>query len=212
MRKTVLTIAGAAGITALTFGALNAQGGAAALDTSSVESGTYVADAGHSMVSWSVSHLGFNDYFGIFGDISGTLDLDVDDITKSSVDVTIPIASVVVPSEGLKGHFFRPGNDGAAPDFFGPNPEPARFVSTSVHSTGDTTAEIMGNLTLNGETHPVTIQAELSGRGTNAMNQKATLGFHGTATITRSQYNVSFGIPFGIPDQVPLEISVAFEK
>ncbi len=212
MRKTVLTIAGAAGATALTFGVLNAQGGAPAMDTSSIESGTYVADAGHSMVSWSVSHLGFNDYYGIFGDVAGTLELDTADITNSSVDVTIPIASVVVPSEGLKEHFFRAGSEGGAPDFFGPNPEPARFVSTSVHSTGDTTAEIMGNLTLNGETHPVTIQAELSGMGNNPMNQKATLGFHGTTTITRSQYNVNFGIPFGIPDQVPLEISVAFEK
>ncbi len=212
MRKTVLTIAGAAGVTALTFGALNAQGGAPALDTSSVESGTYVADAGHSMVSWSVSHLGFNDYFGIFGDVSGTLELDVDNISNSSVDVTIPISSVVVPSQGLKDHFFRAGANGGAPDFWGPDPEPARFVSTMVHSTGDTTAEIMGNLTMNGETHSVKIHAELSGLGNNPMNQKATLGFHGTATITRSQFGVSFGIPFGIPDQVPLEISVAFEK
>lgn len=212
MRKTILTLAGAAGVTALTFGALNAQGGAPALDTSSVESGTYTADASHSMVSWSVSHLGFNDYFGIFGDVAGTLELDVADITKSSVDMTIPLSSVVVPSEGLKAHFFRAGNEGAASDFFGPDPEPARFVSTMVHSTGDTTAEIMGNLTINGETHPVTIQAELSGLGKNPMSQKATLGFHGTTTITRSQYNVNFGIPFGIPDQVPLEISVAFEK
>ena len=81
-----------------------------------------------------------------------------------------------------------------------------------VHHISGTKAEIMGDLTMNGQTHPVTIQAEMSGMGTNGMNQKKTLGFHGTTTIDRTQFGVNFGTAFGIPAQVPLEITIAFEK
>jgi polyisoprenoid-binding protein YceI len=213
MRKTLLTVATAAGMAALTVGALHAQNAPAAPATPPAPtSGTYSTDPAHSMVGWEVSHLGFNDYYGIFGDVAGTLNLDVANIGNSTVDVTIPISSVTVASAGLKDHLLRAGQNGGNPDFFGPDPAPARFVSTAVHATGERTAHIMGDLTLNGVTKPVTIQAELSGNGTNGMSRKETVGFHGTTTIKRSDWNMAWGIPFGIGDEVDLNITVAFEK
>ncbi len=213
MRKTILALAGAAAIS--TFAITGAQadnheGGE--MDTSAITSGTYSTDPAHTLVVWGLDHLGFNDYFGIFGNITGTLDLDTENLSNSSVDVTIPISDVTVASAGLKDHLLRAGQDGAAPDFFGPNPEAARFVSTAVHQTGDHSAHIMGDLTFNGVTKPVTIEAELAGMGTNGMNQKETVGFHGTTTITRSEWNLGWGIPFGLGDEVELDITVAFEK
>lgn len=214
MRKLLIATTTAIGLAAAAAGALHAQEGPAAeaLDPSAVTSGTYTADSGHTLVGWRLDHLGFNDYFGIFGNASGTLNLDTENLSNSSVEMTIPISEVTVASEGLRDHLLRPGADGGAPDFFGPNPEPARFVSTAVHRTGDTTAHIMGDLTFNGQTHPITIQAELAGIGTNAMNQKETVGFHGTTTINRSQWDLGWGIPFGLGDEVELEITAAFEK
>ena len=214
MRKLILSSAAAIGVAALSISALNAQGAPApgAIDVAAIEAGTYTADAGHSMVGWEVSHLGFNDYLGIFGDVAGTLTVDTANPANSTVDVTIPIASVTVASAGLKDHLTRAGRDGAEADFFGPNPEAAHFVSTSVMPMGPTSAHIMGNLTMNGVTAPVTIEAELSGMGTNGMNQKKTLGFHGTTTIKRSEWNMPFGLAFGIGDEIDLTISVAFEK
>lgn len=215
MRKTILASTAAIGLAALSVTALHAQGAPAAeeMDTSAITSGTYSTDPAHTLVVWSLDHLGFNDYFGIFGgDITGTLELDTDDLSNSSVDVTIPISSVTVASADLKNHLLRAGQDGADPDFFGPDPEPARFVSTAVHPTGDTTAHIEGDLTFNGVTNPVTIQAELAGMGVNGMSQKETVGFHGTTTIDRSNWNLGWGIPFGLGDEVELEITAAFEK
>lgn len=214
MRNTLIAIAAAAGLSLAAIGSINAQGGPqpGAIDVAAIESGSYTADPAHSMVGWSVSHLGFNDYYGIFGDVAGTLNVDTANPAASSVDVTIPISSVTVPSGGLRDHLLRPGEDGGEPDFFGPEPMDARFVSTNVEPTGDTTATITGDLTLNGVTRPVTIMTELSGMGTNGMNQKQTLGFHGTTTINRSEFNIPFGIPFGISDDVDLMITVAFEK
>jgi polyisoprenoid-binding protein YceI len=214
MRKTLFALTAAAGLSLAAAGTLNAQQGAqpGAINVAEIETGTYTADPAHSMVGWSVSHLGFNDYYGMFGDVTGTLNVDTANPAASSVDVTIPIASVTVPSAGLRDHLLRPGQDGGAADFFGPDPQPARFVSTGVEPTGDTTATITGDLTLNGVTKPVTIMAELAGMGTNGMSQKKTLGFHGTTTIKRSEFNIPFGIQFGISDDVDLMMTIAFEK
>ena len=214
MRKTLLSIAAVAGLSMATIAGLHAQESMAPgmIMVDEIESGSYAADPNHSMVVWSVSHLGFSDYYGTFGDVSGTLTVDAANPAASTVDVTIPIASVTVPSEGLKDHLLRPGEGDAAPDFFGPDPMAAHFVSTSVEPTGETSATITGDLTMNGVTKPVTIMAEMSGMGTNGMSQKKTLGFRGTATIMRSEFNVPFGIQFGISDEVDLILTAAFEK
>src|SRR3546814_9215540 len=47
-----------------------------AKDLSRVTGGTYQADHHHSLVGWRLNHLGFNDYFGVFGDVTGTLTID----------------------------------------------------------------------------------------------------------------------------------------
>ncbi|MEL1250397.1 YceI family protein [Aurantiacibacter gilvus] len=213
MRKTILAVAAASAIATVGITGLNAQAGpeAEGMDASTVASGTYSTDPNHSLVGWRLDHLGFNDYFGIFGDVTGTLVLDTDNIANSSVDVMIPLNNPTVASAGLRDHLLRPGGEGTNPDFFGPEPEAAHFVSTAVHQTGEDTAHIMGDLTFNGVTKPVTIEAELSGMGTNMMSQKPTVGFHGTTTINRSEWDFGWGIPFGIGDEVELDITVAFE-
>ena len=216
MRKSILAVAAAAGAVTLTVGALQAQGGPPQLpgmmDASRVEAGTYATDPGHSLVGWTVNHFGFSDYFGIFGDVTGTLEIDPADITTAKVDVTIPIASVTTASAGLTSHLLRAAGEGAAaPDFFGPSPEAAHFVSTMVHSTGEHSAHITGNLTMNGMTKPVTIQAEFVGAGNNPFTQKLTVGFNGTTTITRSEWGLAGFTPL-VSDQVELTIAVAFEK
>lgn len=179
-------------------------------DPARVTAGTYAADPGHSLIGWEVNHFGFNDYYGIFGDVAGTLVLDPANLNAAKVDVTIPVASVTTASKGLTEHLLRAGKDGGAPDFFGPAPAPARFVSTAVKADG-MTAEITGNLTLNGVTKPVTFTAEFTGAGQNPFNKKETIGFEAEARIKRSDFGVNYGIPF-VSDEVELDISVAFEK
>ena len=194
--------------------ALFAQGAPAlpgAQDPTRVTAGTYAADPAHSLIAFEVNHFGFNDYYGIFGDVAGTLVLDPANIAVAKVDVTIPVASVTTASKGLTEHLLRPCKDGAAPDFFGAAPAPARFVSTKVARTGDTTATITGNLTLNGVTKEVTFDAEFTGAGANPFNKKETVGFEAETEIKRSDFGVNYGIPF-VSDEVELDISVAFEK
>jgi polyisoprenoid-binding protein YceI len=214
-----IALASAAALLALAGGALafvpavTAQGARempGIQDPARVTAGTYAADPGHSLIGWEVSHFGFSDYFGIFGDVSGTLVLDPANPDAAKVDMTIPVANVTTASKGLTDHLLRAGKDGGKPDFFGPAPAPARFVSTSVKAKG-MTAIITGDLTLNGVTKPVTFEAEFVGAGNNPFNKKATVGFEAETEIKRSDFGVNYAIPF-VSDEVELDISVAFEK
>jgi polyisoprenoid-binding protein YceI len=184
-----------------------------AKDPARVTAGTYAADPNHSLIGWEVNHFGFNDYYGLFGDVAGTLVIDPANPGAAKVDVTIPVANVTTASKGLTDHLLRAGKDGAKPDFFGPAPAPARFVSTSVKvdAKDKTKAMITGDLTLNGVTKPVTFEAEFTGAGANPFNKKATIGFEAETEIKRSDFGVNYAIPF-VSNEVELDISIAFEK
>ena len=41
-----------------------------------ITGGTYTADPSHTLITWTVDHLGFSPYSGIFGDATGTLTFD----------------------------------------------------------------------------------------------------------------------------------------
>ncbi|MEH6723942.1 MAG: YceI family protein [Qipengyuania sp.] len=213
MKKSILALALAASGT-LAVTAISAQEQPqvpGAPDVSRVQAGDYTLDASHTLVSWQVGHFGFNDYFGLFGQIEGTMTLDPANIGATEFDITVPITSVSVPSEGLRDHLLRPGKDGAAPDFFGPEPEAARFVSTSVRRTSETTAVATGQLTMNGKTGPVTMLVEFSGAGENPISKAQTVGFHARARIDRTAWGISYAAPLVDP-MVDLEISAAFER
>jgi polyisoprenoid-binding protein YceI len=181
------------------------------MDGARVTAGTYALDAGHTLVSWKVSHFGFNDYFGLFGNITGTMTMDPVNIEAATFDIMIPVAEVTVASAGLKNHLLRAGKDGGAPDFFGPEPSMARFTSTSVTKTGDATANVTGDLTLNGTTAPVMLAVEFVGAGTNPFNKKETVGFHARAMMDRTQWGINYAAPL-VSKDVELTISAAFEK
>jgi len=213
MRKWTLPLVAAAGLAALSIGTLQAQGGPPQLpgqmDAARVQAGTYKTDKNHSLVGFRVNHFGFNDYFGLFGDVDATLTIDPANLAGAKVEASIPI-NPLVASQGLHDHLLRAGADGKKPDFFGPNQAPAKFVSTNVAVNGHK-ATITGNLTLNEITKPVTIQAEFTGAGNSMMGNKLTVGFEGTATIKRSDWGLTTFVPM-VSDEVELTITTAFEK
>jgi polyisoprenoid-binding protein YceI len=177
-----------------------------------ITGGSYTVDAGHTLVEWTVDHLGFTPYFGLFGNVTGTLTLDPKNPAAAKVDVSIPVAEVTTASAGLTKHLLKPADAGKQADFFGAAPAAARFVSTRVTANGQN-AKITGNLTLNGVTKPVTLDAAFYGAGKMPaqMGGKENVGFTATGTIRRSEFNVGYGIPM-VSDEVKLKITAAFQK
>jgi len=180
-------------------------------DASRVTAGTYALDPAHTLVGWKVSHFGFNDYFGLFGNITGTMAIDPANIDAAKFAIMIPVGEVTVASAGLKDHLLRAGKDGGSPDFFGPQPGMARFTSTSVTRTGDTTANVVGDLTLNGKRAPVMLAVDFAGAGANPFTKKETVGFHARAMLDRTQWGINYAAPL-VSKEVELTVSAAFEK
>lgn len=177
-----------------------------------VTAGTYTADPNHTLVTWTVDHMGLTPYTGIFGDVTGTLTIDPKNLAATKVDVTIPVTKVTTASSGLTAHLTRAGKDGGKPDFFGPDMAPAHFVSTRVVVSGQR-ATVTGNLTLNGVTRPVTLQASFFGAGKAPpqMGGKDNVGFEASGTIRRSDFGLGFGVPV-VSDAVQLRIAAGFQK
>ena len=170
-----------------------------------ITGGNYVVENHHTQIQWTISHFGFNDYFGLFGQATGTLTLDKAKPANSKVKITIPINEVATSRADLNKHLM-------SPDFFDVAKFPtATFESTSVAILPGNKAKISGTLTLLGVSKPVVLDAMLSGAGSNIMSKKETIGFHATTTIDRTQWGMSKFAP-AIGSKVDLRISVAFEK
>ncbi|MEW9853911.1 YceI family protein [Novosphingobium sp. M1R2S20] len=183
-------------------------------DATQITGGTYQVDPAHTLVAWEIDHLGFSPYYGLFGDVTGTLQLDPQAPQNAKVSVSIPIAKVTTASAGLTDHLLRaPKDAGAKPDFFGPSPAPATFVSTSVRPTGEGEADVTGNLTLNGVTKPVTLDVEFYGAGKlpAQMGGSENVGFEAETMIKRSDFGLDTMVPM-LGDEVELKIAAAFTK
>ncbi|MGV6847162.1 MAG: YceI family protein [Marinibacterium sp.] len=166
---------------------------------------TYTLDPGHSQIVFSYNHLGFSTNWGMFSGFDGEIQFDSDDPAASSVTVSFPVRSMLTGWEERFNHFM-------SPDFFDADEdEMVIFSSTGIEVTGDTTAKITGDLTLNGVTKPVVLDATLNQMGTHPMAQKPWAGFSATTTLVRSDYGLGQFAPF-VSDEVPVQISIEAMK
>ena len=168
------------------------------------QAGKYNVEPRHTRVNFSVSHLGFSDWYGDFTGASGSLTLDPAHISASHVDVTIPMASISTTNTTLDGEL-------KSAAWFDAEKYPTiHFTSVKVIKTGVRTAKIVGDLTLHGVTRPVTLDAQFNASGINVQSKAYTVGFNATTTINRSDYGVKTYLP-QIGDTVTIRISAAFE-
>ncbi|MBZ6378376.1 hypothetical protein B5C34_13190 [Pacificimonas flava] len=175
-----------------------------AVDKSQVTAGTYEVDPGHTLVTFTVDHLGFSSYTGQFGNPSGTLVLDPANPTEAELNVSFPISAVSTTSEQLDEHL-------QSEDFFNAAEYPeATFTATDIFVEGNN-AGIRGNLSMAGVTKSVVLQAQFYGAGTNPMSGEPNIGFRATTSINRSDWGIDYALP-ALSDEVLLVIDAAFVK
>lgn len=168
-------------VTALTLGAALLAGQALAAD--------YVIDkqGQHAFVNFKISHLGFSWIYGTFKDFDGTFSFDAAQPEASKVNVTLKTASVDTNHAERDKHL-------RSSDFLNVDKYPtATFTSTGVKSTGNGTADITGNLTLNGVTKPVVIAAKFLGEGQDPWGGYRA-GFEGTTTIKMKDFGIQMDL------------------
>lgn len=165
----------------------------------------YKLDAGHSQIVFSYDHLGYSTGYGMFSGFEGEIVFDAENPAASSVTVSFPVRSMLTGWEARFEHLM-------SPDFFdAPEDEMVTFTSTAIEVTGETTAKITGDLTLNGVTAPVVLDAVLNQASTHPMEGKPWAGFSATTTLSRTAFNVGMFAPF-VSDEVEVRISVEAMK
>ena len=171
----------------------------------SAEPVKYTLDSSHSQVVFSYDHLGFSQTFGMFSGFEGEIMFDQAEPGNSSVTVSMPVMSMFTGWEQRDGHFM-------SADFFGAEDEDLiTFTSTAIEVTGDNTALITGDLTMNDITQSVVLDATLNQAGANPINQKDWAGFDATTTLKRSDFGLGAFAP-AVSDEVEVVISVEAEK
>ncbi|CUH53439.1 YceI family protein [Shimia marina] len=179
---------------------------AAATATSAVAAPEkYVLDASHSQILFSYNHLGYSTTWGMFSGFEGEIMFDQEDPAASSVSVTMPVNSMFTGWEKREAHLL-------SADFLNADAnELVTFTSTGIEVTGDKTALITGDLTLNGVTKSVVLDAQLNAVAEHPMAKKPWAGFNATTTLLRSDFNAGNFAPF-VSDEVEVKISIEAMK
>ncbi len=165
----------------------------------------YMLDASHSQVLFSYDHLGFSTTFGMFSGFEGEIMFDEAAPENSSVSVSMPVMSMFTGWEKRDAHFM-------SGDFFGAEEgDMVSFTSTGIEVTGDNTAMITGDLTMNDVTQSVVLDTTLNKTGDHPMAGKPWIGFDATTTLKRSDFGVGAFAP-AVSDEVEVRISLEAMK
>ena len=173
--------------------------------TSAIAAEKYVLDASHSQVIFNYNHLGFSTTYGMFSGFEGEIMFDQENPAASSVNVSMPVMSMFTGWEAREGHLM-------SDDFFGAKEgDLVTFTSTSIEVTGDGTAMITGDLSMNDVTKSVVLDAKLNKIGDHPQAGKPWAGFDATTSLLRSDFGLGAFAPF-VSDEVNVTISLEAMK
>lgn len=175
--------------------------------------GVFIIDRDHTHVRFSYNHLGLSWQSGSFRDVIGRLAFDPERPEASELSVTIKVGSVVtgVPA------YDRILRDTA--DYFdGAGHPDITFKSTSVTVTGAKTANVSGDLTINGVTKPATLAVVWNFLGEHPLSKVnpayqgvIAAGFSARTQVLRSDWGISRGIPL-LSDEIRITIESALHR
>ena len=179
-----------------------------ALLSANVMAADYVVDkeGQHAFVDFKISHLGYSFITGTFKDIDGKFSFDAAKPEDSKIEFNVNTASVFTNNAERDKHV-------SSKDFLKVADFPkATFVSTSVKVTGKNaagkdTADVAGDLTIDGVTKPVVIKATFLGEGKDPWGGYRA-GFEGTTSIKRSDFGKMMDLG---PQSDAVDLYVTFE-
>jgi polyisoprenoid-binding protein YceI len=160
---------------------------------------TYKFDPAHSSVNFTIRHF-FSNVPGSFAKVEGVVVVDRDDLTKSTVEATIDIASIATNNEKRDTHL-RSDTFFDAEKF-----STATFKSTTWAKTGDTTYDVTGDLTIKGGTKSVVLHVTSLGFGPGMKGAQLS-GWSATTTLNRNDFGLT-AFPKVLGDDVPVTINV----
>jgi len=142
-------------------------------------------DPAHTRAEFAVKHLMITTVRGHFGDVDGTVREDSADPSRSSIEVSLKVASISTGVEQRDAHL-------RSPDFFDADQFPSiTFRSTRVITAGDDKLNVTGDLTIKGVTKSVVLDVTEEGRGGDPWGGQRA-GFTATTKIDRRDFGLNW--------------------
>jgi polyisoprenoid-binding protein YceI len=172
--------------------------------------GDYQLDVAHTTLGFVARHAMVTKVRGSFSEFDGSVHIDGDDPTKSSVHIVIQAASITTRNEQRDAHL--KSNDFLAMEEF----PTVTFDSTRVELADDTTVRLTGDLTIRGTTKSITFELEYTGSATDPFGN-LRVGFEGSVAINRKDWGVNWNAALEaggvlVSEKVTLEFDVSAIK
>lgn len=164
---------------------------------------TWSVDPVHTTVLFKVQHFGAGKFIGRFNATTGKVVWDEKDLAKSSIAVEVRTDSVDTASADRDKHL-------KSPDFLNVKQFPTMTFKSTKIEKGEKDYVLTGDLTLHGETHPVTARFEITGRG-KGMKGEDRIGAEATFKISRSAWGMK-GMVGPVGDDVEITVAVEATK
>jgi polyisoprenoid-binding protein YceI len=176
---------------------------AAASPIAQAEPATYAIDRDHFSIAFFVEHIGYQDQAGMFLEASGEFVYDESANTLQSGEVIIQADSVFTNHDRRDRHL-------RGDDFLDSGEhETIRFTAEDWQPDSDGQGTLTGQLTLLGETRPVSLDVTLNKSAPYPFGHKQpTLGLSAHTTIRRSEWGMTYGVE---DDLVGDEVELRFE-
>lgn len=159
----------------------------------------------HTHVSFAVGHMGLTHTPGLFRSVSGKVNFDENNITASSVSLSIDTASVDT-AHAQRDEVLR------SADWFNAQAYPKiTFVSTGVQRIDATHYVVTGNLSVRGKSVPVSFNTSMTGPVANPFLKVPSVGFSGSAHVSRSAFGMQTYLPV-VADDVELIFQLEMNK
>jgi polyisoprenoid-binding protein YceI len=165
-------------------------------------------DPYHTQVEFSAKHLGMMTVRGNFLEIAADGYIDPEHPEASSVEVTIQTASI-------RTHNPQRDNDLRSSNFLEVDKYPTmHFKSTKIEQTGPETYSMTGDLTIKGNTKPVTFQVVKYGEFNDPNMMGHRIGYSAQAQINRKDFGLTFNMMLDgkwiVSDEVQIYIEGEF--
>ena len=149
--------------------------------------GTWKIDPAHTDVSFSAKHMMITTVRGKFDRVEGTLELDEDQPTRSRGEIRVGAASLSTGFEARDQHL-------RSADFFDVEKHEWIVVkTTSVAAADDGTYKVTADITIRGETRPVTFAVDYLGN-TPGMTGARHAGFTARAKVNRKEWGLNWNM------------------
>jgi len=164
-------------------------------------------DPYHTQVEFTAKHLGMMKVRGNFLEVSATGFIDPDHPEASSVEVTIQTASI-------RTHNPQRDNDLRASNFLEVDKYPTMtFKSTKIEAAGQDHFTLTGDLTIKGNTRPVTLSVVKYGEFNDPM-MGHRIGYSAEGQINRKDFGLTFNMmldgKFIVSDEIQIFIEGEF--